>query len=236
VILRAVRSSSAPEHWYGAIRAMESGDPFPLHARRKEGSSGRDIQFECFIAAICALGGYAVEFTEPDVRVSGFGHEFLIAAKRPRTEGSVEKNFRKAQRQIDRAGGRGLVALDVSEVLHHGQLFRSRTDRDAADLARASADRFLKSRQRQFLRIVAGRTTVGALMSLHVPVQTYTAEGKKRVATAIRWAVTSFVPPATDQDHRDVEEFAHRCESGLFGPRKTGSGEASTETVGRSSG
>lgn len=217
VILKAVRASSDPEEWYPAIRAMASGDPFPLHSGDSDSSSGRDIQFECFVAAICQLGGYAAKLSEPDIRIEGFGHHFVIAAKRPRSRGSVLKNFRKARNQIGKSGERGIIALEISNVILRGQLVRSLTDEDAATFARATADKFFLERKDQFHNLVQESSTFGAFVSLHLPVQTYTATAHKKVATAIRWAVGHFIPPATDRDLEDLETFTKRCEVGLFG-------------------
>jgi hypothetical protein len=98
------------------VKRLLSDSILPQHDR--ENSSGRDAQFELYVAAICQNAGlFPVEYAEPDVHCTVGDIRFAIAAKRAKSLGQLEKHVRKAAKQIALAGCRGVVALDVSLAL-----------------------------------------------------------------------------------------------------------------------
>ena len=77
-------------------------------------STGRDTQFELYIAAICTKALLVpIDFAEPDLLVYLDEQQFGIAAKRLKSRDNLEKNIRKAGNQIKKAGIPGIIAIDT---------------------------------------------------------------------------------------------------------------------------
>lgn len=217
VILRAFTTASDKTRWFPALRRVVEGHPFPLHAARPEASSGRDVQFECYIAAVLQLSGIAAELSEPDVVVLDSRYPFCIAAKRPRDVAAVERNVKKAKKQIVRVGGKGIIALDLSDALHHGHLVRSASSNDAALFVERAVEDFLRRYHYRVHRLLSQSNVVAILINVHLPVQTYSSDGRKQLATTFKWTYAALSPPATDDDSDRVMRLARACETGLFG-------------------
>jgi hypothetical protein len=84
----------------------------------------RSIQFELFFAAVLRASGFDVSFREPDILLRDGDVERVIAAKRLRSTTNVRQNIRKAEKQIDRSGCQGAIALDLAfpAVVHRQDL------------------------------------------------------------------------------------------------------------------
>jgi hypothetical protein len=83
------------------------------------------IHFREYAAAI-QLAGYAVTLAEPDIVVKDARRTVGIAAKRPHSLANLSNNLKKGAQQIQKAGLRGLVALDLSLIV--GQNRRQYSD------------------------------------------------------------------------------------------------------------
>jgi len=112
---------------------------------------------------------------------------------------------------------RGIVAVDLSDVLHHARVIQSLDDRSAAEFVKVSVDRFFVQNHERLHKILHGSNVIGLLLCAHLPVQTFTPDGKPRVATAVRWVVVALEPPATEGEADAILAFARRCEPGLLG-------------------
>jgi hypothetical protein len=224
--LRVIRSAWAASHdkakWAPALQRVAEGCPFPLHANRPEASSGRDFQFECYIAAVLELSGIGSMLDEPDIVITDARFPYRIAAKRPREVASIEPNVRKAKRQLARAGGKGIVALDLSEPLFHGQLVRSSNNSEAAIFAGDIVEGYWRKHHVVLHRMLLRSNAVAVLINFHLPVQTYSEDGRKQLATAFKWIYAILTPPATQEDQDCVMRLTAECEKGLFdGPVKS---------------
>ena len=85
----------------------------------RDQSTGRDAQFELFVAAICQNAGmHPVYREEPDITCHATGIKFGIAAKRIKNINRLEKHIRKAADQIQRTELPGIIALDTCIALN----------------------------------------------------------------------------------------------------------------------
>ena len=111
-IVDELTSKPRPTGWEPAVEKLISG----LNLPEQEGKSAspRDFQFELYVAAFSRKAGFGIELSEPDVIVSHPDLTFGIAAKRPKSLKSVERNIKKASKQIDRSMMSGVVAVDLS--------------------------------------------------------------------------------------------------------------------------
>jgi len=76
-------------------------------------TSGRDAQAELFVFAGCRKASFNPSFKEPDVVCSLDGQEVLIAVKRIKNMRQLVKRIRIGASQIVKAGGYGIVVVDV---------------------------------------------------------------------------------------------------------------------------
>jgi hypothetical protein len=75
---------------------------------------GRNHQFQLYVAAICTNAGLTTRHEEPDITCDVEGITFGIAAKRPKSLGSLEDNVKEAADQISAAGFPGIMAIDLT--------------------------------------------------------------------------------------------------------------------------
>jgi hypothetical protein len=81
----------------------------------RNNSSGRDFQFELFVAAICQNASLVpVEREEPDVTCVVQGVKYGIAAKRIKSAANLRKRISKAADQIGKTGFPGIIVLETS--------------------------------------------------------------------------------------------------------------------------
>src|SRR5690606_30038708 len=92
----------------------------------------RNIQFELYTASLLMLGGFPVRFAEPDVRIFLNGEDVGVACKRVRGDRGVKDRTKEAVHQIRRAGGRGIVAVNVDLLIQDHGLAGSTAERGAA--------------------------------------------------------------------------------------------------------
>lgn len=77
-------------------------------------SPGRDVQSELYVATIARKAGLNPRLEEPDILCELHGMPLGVAVKRVKNEKQFEKRFRKAVKQIEGAGVRGVIAVDLS--------------------------------------------------------------------------------------------------------------------------
>lgn len=77
-------------------------------------SPGCDIQCELYVAAVASKAGLKPSFDEPDVCCELDGEPLGITVKRVKNHQRFEEHFRKAVRQIEASGVRGVIAMDMS--------------------------------------------------------------------------------------------------------------------------
>lgn len=77
-------------------------------------SRSRDTLFELYVAGRLAASGIAVTPGEPDLRCSRDGYEFVVAVKRLKSFDKLLSRLKDAQKQIERMGMPGIIAIDMS--------------------------------------------------------------------------------------------------------------------------
>ncbi|GAG16023.1 unnamed protein product, partial [marine sediment metagenome] len=86
-------------------------------------STGRDTQFQLYVAAICQSAGLVpVGYEEPDVTCVVDGIKFCIAAKRLKNVSNLRKHVKKAAQQIETARLPGMIALDTCVALNRSNM------------------------------------------------------------------------------------------------------------------
>ena len=84
----------------------------------KKASFGRDVQFELFVASICAVADLRPRLQEPDVVFHVDGSQFCFAIKRLQNEERLEQRVKEATHQIVKADIPGLIVMDISRALN----------------------------------------------------------------------------------------------------------------------
>ncbi len=127
---------------------------------------GRDIQFELYIASVCARAGLRPILDEPDIVCNNSRPQLGIAAKRLKSRGQFEKRFRKACDQIEGTGIPGLIAMDLSLVLNPQNKFLGldHTPDSAAWWLRDLAEPFIRASYDSMLRWRHGREVRGIIV------------------------------------------------------------------------
>lgn len=216
-IVKAAEVSSNADLWKQRLIQITSGAESPID--ESSSASARDFQFESFIGAVCELSGYGVSFDEPDLVIRDSREVFSIAAKRPRNEKNIEKNIKKAIRQIREAKIPSLVALDISFALQPEKCINTNDISGVRLMVEHITDRFVMNNYKLLRQLCSGEYVIGVLIHLIMPALNYGYEQGTQLATGVRWAVAPFKKP-----HRKYIdwciEFSKRCEVGLFDPNK----------------
>jgi len=112
LILQELPRSPEVPGWQSKMHTALKGSL--LSAEDGADSAGRDAQFELYLASAFRAAGFDVTLDEPDVTFQMDGQTFGIAAKRVKSEKTVEKRIREASKQIERSGNPGIIALDIT--------------------------------------------------------------------------------------------------------------------------
>ena len=97
---------------FGKIKDVLSGAPFP---GEDANALARSMQFELYITALCARGGLAPQFREPDCIVTAGRTRLGIAAKRA-VGPKLTRLVKRGARQLRKADLVGVVALSLDRV------------------------------------------------------------------------------------------------------------------------
>lgn len=213
IIMEAVKLSTTPATWKSQLRKLARGPTFAT--AETAAASPRDTQYECFLGAVAARGGYQVTFDEPDIVVGDDRVRFVIAAKRPRSTASVEKNCRKAARQIAATGLPGLIAIDLTHALHMAWCLTPSTREDALATVEESVEGFLVAHEALLKRCVGGRAAA-VLATVHLPA-VIGIPMKPQLMTAVAWRFLNLTADRGEMTW--VAAFAKRSIDGLFGPK-----------------
>lgn len=105
-------------------------------------------QSQLFVGSLLALGGLDTEARAPhqkgpDNRVRPLLLGAAVEVKRPETEAGIAPNFKKALKQIDDAGDRGVIALDLSDCLS-SEVFPSSVEMEGSDPWARGRPRFIE--------------------------------------------------------------------------------------------
>jgi hypothetical protein len=215
-IAKAAESSSKREMWQRRLVPLISGAETPKD--ESSGASARDSQFESFVGAVFELSGFGMEFAEPDLIVSDEHQRFAIAAKRPRNAQAVDKNCKKAIRQIRRSGLPGLIALDLSFALQPNRCINGNDPRAGMVYVDFVANGFIFDNHVRLRELCAEPCVLGILAHVLMPFVNHAGPEGPELTTAIRWTIS----PHFDSDEEGFDwsnALTAKCEIGLFGPK-----------------
>lgn len=123
-VLAAFHSDHSPAIVQALKRAL-SGPVLAIDENPKN-RDGRNIWYELALAAEWRLHGASVALKEPDLRLTRDGITFLVACKRPASEGSIQANIADAIKQLrhnlERAPDNhfGVAAISLSCAFNAG--------------------------------------------------------------------------------------------------------------------
>jgi hypothetical protein len=171
------------------LSKVVSGAATPKHEETKH-SPARDFQFELLLAAIFRASGLPVTLREPDIVVALDHQEIGVAAKRPRSREKLGKNLRQAEKQISRAGGKGLIALDLSCLINFSLGYiPAPTFALANEQVVSSIDRFVRVNRARMEREAQPKHSFGLIAYFGAPVLD---QSVPRLATVRRCVIAAF--------------------------------------------
>ena len=193
------------------VKILLKDSGLPQEDRRE--SKGRDRQFELFVAAVCHASELRpVELEEPDVTCSVQGTKFGIAAKRIKSLKNLEKQLRKAAKQIEGARLPGMIALDTCVALNpeNRRLWVQIPDRDFSRMYRYALERFVGDHCERIQEWVRGKGVRGIVIH----------DLQIRLEPSGEWALagmTYFVSTARENERRNREfrTFKEKYRKGL---------------------
>jgi hypothetical protein len=124
------------------IKRLCGDDPIPQPGAKTQ---GRDLQFELLVEAKCSAGGLSVQPDEAtDIRCDVSGHPLGVACKRCQNEDSTVRACKAGSDQITSSGHRGVLAVDVSQVMNpEGRFLKVTDDAKSTSLVTASLSELL---------------------------------------------------------------------------------------------
>lgn len=136
-----------------------------LPASAKSNSFGRDAQEELLVASILQRGGAKVYLQEPDIVCHINRYRFVIAVKRAKSPSNWEQNLRKADEQIKKYGGLGVVALEISEAISSKKkVHYVSTSDEIRDACNRYADDFCDKHLIKIRRILDSKIHLGMIL------------------------------------------------------------------------
>jgi hypothetical protein len=155
----------------GLVRLLHKlTDDSVLPQDDREQSSGRDTQFELFVAAICQSAGLTpVDYEEPDVTCTVDGNKFGIAAKRLKNVQNFDKRVKKAAQQIQNAQRPGIIALDTCVALNrdNDRIVTPIPDEQFGLVYQQALNQFISHYQRKIFDWVDGKGVRGVIFHDH---------------------------------------------------------------------
>jgi hypothetical protein len=132
-IVTAVEHLSSPPEvpdWERLFERIQKGALFAAPSDDKP----REAQVELLMGALMHATGAEVSFREPDAHAIFRGHSISFAAKRPSSKSNFRKTVREGRNQLNRAGGTGVLFLDLSQLAtEHSQVRRMSSRAEAIE-------------------------------------------------------------------------------------------------------
>lgn len=148
------------------IEKLQKGVNGPINAADEtaDSTAARNFLFEVAVAAMVHRPNEGIEAildARSDTGISLNGKKIWVECKRVTTIGRIESNARKASSQLEMvlegevgSGHRGIVALDVSKILNHGdRIFVTRNDNELLASVDRTMDQFIEEHSRIWQRV-----------------------------------------------------------------------------------
>jgi len=147
-----------------SLRHILKGSIDPTDKKRTE---AKDFCFELQIIEILESAGINADLIEPpDIVFTLDDLELVIACKCAYSLGNLEKNIRKATRQIVKAGKKGLIALSIDGLVDHLRLLLVKDEHEIHNLIDGYATAFIRKYEKSFPFWIRSRNVIGIIISL----------------------------------------------------------------------
>ncbi len=185
----------------GIAEKLQKAVNGPLNAvdETPESTTARNFLFEAVVAAKAhrpKSGIEAILDASSDTGVRFSGKRIWVECKRVTSVDGLERNCKKASKQLERklgaivgAGNRGIVALDVSKVLNKGdQILEARSDQELNDTVVALMDHFIERNSGIWQRVYTKRhrKIMGTLVRFAFMAA---SEERNLLVSVAQWAV-----------------------------------------------
>ncbi len=188
----------------------------PLPQDDGENTKGRDTQAEIYVASICQAAGLSPKFMEPDVVAVLNDKEYGIAVKRLKSLASLEEQFRRACKQIQKVGKSGFIVLDMMMVFNpeNRRIWATVSDGQVASAHSLAREKFVGDYFDKFRKWQDGREVRGVLMLDHLVRRFIDQDG------VLRWQLNGFtyfvnMSPHNDRRRREGDAFWRAYERGI---------------------
>ena len=149
----------------GAIECIKRMTKSGMDLSLREVSQGKDALWEIDLAASMKRKGIAVSHVEPDLVANfGFG-PCPIACKKVYSETNFEVQMRKGAQQVAKAGGAGLVAVNLDDLVPEDALLQSATQSSASDFLATFNHAFIDRHRPKMQRFIVDKRCIGVLVS-----------------------------------------------------------------------
>lgn len=150
---------------FGALECIKRMAKSGLDLSQREVSQGKDALWEIELASSMKRKGIGVSHAEPDLIANfGFG-PCPIACKKVYSEKNFEVQIRKGAQQVANAGGGGLVAVNLDDLVPEDALLQSATPSSASEFLAIFNQAFINRHQSKIQRFIVDRRCIGFLVS-----------------------------------------------------------------------
>ena len=166
-VVEAVESAIDDDGVIECLRRIAKND---MNLSGRTVSQGKDALWELDLLASFKRHSVQARLCEPPDIVADFGlGPYGVACKKVYSENNVEKQLRSGCKQLSSFGGRGLVALNIDDLVPQDNLLEGTTHTSAGDfLAQKNID-FINRNLAKFGRFVAQGRCDGILVSTTLP-------------------------------------------------------------------
>jgi len=133
----------------------------------KERTRAKDFCFELQMTEVLTSAGITANLVEPpDIVFNLEDLELVIACKCAYSPANLEKNIKKATRQIRKTEKKGLIALSIDALVDHSKLLQVQDDNEFYNLIDGYTTGFIKQYERQLPYWIGSRNVIGIIVSL----------------------------------------------------------------------
>ena len=161
-------------------------------------SQGKDHLWELDLLYALRRHGFSVKLVDPpDIVIDLCVSPFPVACKKIYSEKGVEAQLRKGVKQLAQHGGRGLVALNIDDLVPDDTILRTRDRREASDFLNKFNEDFVERNRLTLQRFVKERRCDGILISTSVLADLENSKPRFNLVTeSMLWTLDS-APPET---------------------------------------
>jgi hypothetical protein len=164
-------------------------------------SQGKDALWEIELLANLKRKAIDAQLVDPpDIVIQLNGTPYSVACKKIYSERGVEGQMRKGVKQLRAAGGPGLVAFNIDDLVPENSLLTSKTLREGTDFMVDFNRQFIDRHRQRIQRYVADGRCDGVLVSASVPssIETVSPQFNNHSQTTL-WTLNEVNPIARER-------------------------------------